>query len=190
MKKIKDVIEIISGSPQFRINEIIDNIAPLYIYYSQLELENDLVDLNLNQVEEKKVRTFDEVTTVKDQDVVFSLTSGTATLVRLVHQGYLLTQNYVKFKLNNKIDAKYLIYLLNENDSIKRQFQRSVQGSIVLKYTLTQVKEIELPDMPVLAKQKLIGEIYFNQLRLQALRKQVSQLETTIVLEKIKRSMS
>ncbi|MBZ5985089.1 restriction endonuclease subunit M [Leuconostoc gelidum subsp. gasicomitatum] len=188
MKKINDMIEIISGSPQFRINEVIDNIAPRYTYYSQSEIDSDLVDLDLKKGEEKKVRTFDDVITVKNQDIVFSLVSGKASLVRKLHQGYLLTQNYLKLNLNEQVNAKYLIYLLNEDASIRRQLQIGLQGSTVLKYTLKQVKEIELPDMPLLAKQELIGEIYFNQLRLQALQEQASQLETQIVLEKIKRN--
>lgn len=182
------MIEIISGSPQFRINEVIDNIAPRYTYYSQSEIDSDLVDLDLSKGEERKVRTFDDVITVKNQDIVFSLVSGKASLVRKLHQGYLLTQNYLKLNLNDQVNAKYLIYLLNEDASIRRQLQIGLQGSTVLKYTLKQVKEIELPDMPQPAKQKLVGEIYFNQLRLQALQEQASQLETQIVLEKIKRN--
>ncbi|RBP65322.1 hypothetical protein DES36_10759 [Alkalibaculum bacchi] len=43
-----------------------------------------------------------------------------------------------------------------------------LQGSRVLKYTLKQVKELELPDLPAIEKQELIGELYFNQLRLEA----------------------
>ncbi|MOA57682.1 hypothetical protein D3C78_1819070 [compost metagenome] len=61
-----------------------------------------------------------------------------------------------------------------------------LQGSQVLKYTLKQVKQLELPDLPTIEKQSMIGELYFNQLRLEALRNRVANSETTIVLEKLR----
>lgn len=187
MKKLKEIIEIVSGSPQFRIKEAFDDFAPIYVYYGQSEIEDDLVDMNLNKNEDKKVRTLDDVITVNEGDVVFSLVSGKATLVRKAHQGYLLTQNYVTFNLNHELDDKYFIYLLNEDDSIKKQLKMSLQGSNVLKYTLKQVRELELPKTIAHANQKLIGEVYFNQIRLQALKQQAALLETTYILEKIKK---
>ena len=57
---------------------------------------------------------------------------------------------------------------------------------MVLKYTIKQLRELELPKLPSIEKQKIIGEVYFNQLRLQALRNRAASTETTIVLEKIK----
>jgi hypothetical protein len=179
-------IELVSGYPQFRIKESADASAPRYTYYGQPEIEDDLVDLEINKVENKWIRTFDEVSTVKKGDVLFSLISGKATLVRDNHQGYLFTQNYVKFILEGKIDSKYLIYLLNEDASIKKQFQIGLQGSMVLKYTVKQLRELVLPELPSLEKQTLVGELYFNQLRLQALRKRAAALETAIALEKLK----
>ncbi|WP_146549772.1 restriction endonuclease subunit M [Rummeliibacillus suwonensis] len=190
MRRVQDVIELVSGSPQFRIKEVLDDTAPLYTYYGQSEIEDDLVGLDINSVENKQVRTLDKINTVNQGDVLFSLISGKATLVRSIHQGYLFTQNYVKLIPNDDIEPKYLIYLLNEDIGIKRQLQMSLQGSMVLKYTVKQLKELELPKMPSIEKQKLIGELYFNQLRLQALRERAATLETTIVLEKLKEAKS
>ncbi|KRL08124.1 hypothetical protein [Liquorilactobacillus hordei] len=186
MGKIKNMIKVVSGSPQFRINEVLDNTAPLYTYYGQTELESDLVNLQVDTSDSKQIRTLDKVNIVNEGDVLFSLISGKATIVRDIHQGYLFTQNYVKLILNDEIDAKYLIYLLNENTSIKRQFKVGLQGSMVLKYTIRQVRELELPKIVSIEKQRIIGEIYFNQLRLQALKKRVVALENTIVIEKLR----
>lgn len=61
-----------------------------------------------------------------------------------------------------------------------------LQGSQVLKYTLKQVKELALPDLPTIEKQRVIGELYFNQLRLEALKSRAANLERTIVLEKLR----
>ncbi|GIO43135.1 restriction endonuclease subunit S [Paenibacillus apis] len=188
MRKLEGMVEFVSGSPQFRIKEVFDDKAPLYTYYGQPDLEEDLVCFDSNGNAGKKVRTYDKVNTLCQGDVVFSLISGKSTIVGVKHQGYLYTQNYVKLVADNKVDSKYLVFLLNEDPSIKKQFQMGLQGSQVLKYTLKQLKELELPDFPTLYKQRTIGELYFNQLRLEALRNRASNLETTIVLEKLRRA--
>ncbi|AGA68947.1 type I restriction modification DNA specificity protein [Desulfitobacterium dichloroeliminans LMG P-21439] len=186
MKKLEDVVEFMSGSPQFRIEEAFDDKAPLYTYYGQLDIEEDLVGIASNGSDSKRVRTFNKVNTLCKGDVVFSLISGKSTTVAANHKGYLYTQNYVRLVTVKNIDSKFLVYLLNEDKSIKKQLQMGLQGSQVLKYTLKQLKELELPDLPTLEKQRIIGELYFNQLRLEALRNRAANLETTIVLEKLR----
>lgn len=184
MVKLIEVVEFVSGSPQFRITEVFDVDAPLYTYYSQLDMADDLIDI-VSNVDNKQVRTQDKVNTLYAGDVIFSLISGNSTIVRKEHEGYLYTQNYVKLIPNENMDAKYLVYLLNEDKSIKKQFLIGLQGSQVLKYTLKQVKELELPELPSIQKQQIIGEVYFNQLRLQALRNRVAESETTLLLAKL-----
>ncbi|TJX13067.1 restriction endonuclease subunit S [Tissierella creatinini] len=186
MKRLDNVAEFVSGSPQFRIKEVFEDKAPLYIYYDQQDIEDDLIGIDSNDSDSKQVRTFDKVNTLCQGDVVFSLISGKSAIVGANHRGYLYTQNYVKLITNEKIDSKYLVYLLNEDKFIKKQFQMGLQGSQVLKYTLKQVKELELPNLAPIEKQRIIGEIYFNQLRLEALRNRAANLESTLVLEKLK----
>lgn len=185
MGKLSEVVEFVSGSPQFRITEVFDTNAPLYTYYGQLDLADDLVDIVSSNVDNKQVRTQDKVNTLCTGDVVFSLISGVSTIVRKAHEGYLYTQNYVKLIPNENVDPQYLVYLLNENKLIKKQFLRGLQGSQVLKYTLKQLKALRLPELPSIEKQQMIGQVYFNQLRLQALRNRVANAETTILLAKL-----
>lgn len=186
MKRLDEVVEFVSGSPQFRIKEVFDENAPLYIYYGQSDIEDDLVGIDSQNGDNKQIRTFDKVNTLCHGDVVFSLISGKSTIVAEPREGYLYTQNYVKLITDDKIDEKYLVYLLNEDKLIKKQFQIGLQGSQVLKYTLKQVKELKLPDLPDLEKQRIIGELYCNQLRLEALRNRAANSETAIVLEKLR----
>lgn len=185
MGKLSEVVEFVSGSPQFRITEVFDTNAPLYTYYGQLDLADDLVDIVSSNVDNKRVRTQDKVNTLCTGDVVFSLISGVSTIVRKAHEGYLYTQNYVKLIPNENVDPQYLVYLLNENKLMKKQFLRGLQGSQVLKYTLKQLKALRLPELPSIEKQQMIGQVYFNQLRLQALRNRVANAETTILLSKL-----
>lgn len=189
MNKLKDMVDFVSGSPQFRIIETSDISAPQYTYYGQSDLEADLVDMDSNGSDGKQVRTFDKVNTLCQGDVVFSLISGKSAIVGVKHRGYLYTQNYVKLVAGDKVDSKYLAFLLNEDPFIKKQFQKELQGSQVLKYTLKQVKELELPDLPPIDRQRIIGDIYFYQLRLEALKKRAANLEIQILLEKLREAI-
>lgn len=186
MKRLEGVVEFVSGSPQFRIKEVFDYNAPLYTYYGQQDMEDDLVGMDSHGSDSKQVRTFDKVNTLCQGDVVFSLISGKSAIVGEIHQGYLYTQNYVKLVPNDKVDSKYLVYLLNEDTCMKKQLQMGLQGSQVLKYTLKQVKELEVTALPTIDRQRMIGELYFNQLRLEALRNRAANLETIVVLEKLR----
>ncbi|WOV86679.1 restriction endonuclease subunit S [Sporosarcina oncorhynchi] len=186
MRKLSDVVEFVSGSPQFRITEVFDVEAPLYTYYGHSNIDDDLVDIVSSNSDSKQVRTQDRVNTLDAGDIIFSLISGNSTIVRKGHEGYLYTQNYVKLIPAENIDSKYLVYLLNEDKSIRKQFLMGLQGSQVLKYTLRQVKELEIPKLPQIGNQQIIGEIYFNQLRLQALRNRAANNEKIILLEKLK----
>ncbi|MBI4857111.1 MAG: restriction endonuclease subunit S [Acetobacterium woodii] len=185
MVKLNEIVALVSGTPQFRITETRAEPTPSYLLYSQTDLADDLVGILSEAADNKRIWTRDQVNTLASGDAVFSLISGTGTMVREAHQGYLYTQNYVKLLPGEQIDRKFLVYLLNENSAIKKQLLIGLQGSQVLKYSLRQIKDLEIPTLPPFEKQKIIGEIYFNQLRLQALKNRVANLETIMRLHKL-----
>lgn len=184
--KIEDIITIMTGTPQFRIKESLSNTAPTYYFYGQQELENDIVNLELSKESPKSISTLDELNLVHEGDILFSLISGRTTIVNKKHQGYLYTQNYVKLIPKNVVGSKYLVYLLNESDLIRKQWSKGLQGSAVLKHTVKQLRELELPKIHSYEKQKIIGDIYFKQLRLQALKMRVADAEKLLTIEKLK----
>ena len=189
MIRISNVVKFASGTPQSRIIEDRSDKAPIYYFYEQSEIEADLRILVTDTQNKKQIRTFDTVSTTLAGDIVFSLISGRATISQKAHSGYLLTQNYVKVLPSTKIEAKYMVYLLNEDSLIKRQLLSGQQGSATLKYTIRQLSDLMLPEPPSKEMQEAIGELYFAQLRLEALRKRVTELETTLVLERIKETI-
>lgn len=184
--KIEDIITIMTGTPQFRIKESLSDTAPTYYFYGQKELENDIVNLELSKESPKSISTLDELNLVYEGDILFSLISGRTTIVNKKHQGYLYTQNYVKLIPKNVVGSKYLVYLLNESDLIRKQWSKGLQGSAVLKHTVKQLRELELPKIHSYEKQKIIGDIYFKQLRLQALKMRVADAEKLLTIEKLK----
>lgn len=190
MVKVTEFITFESGSPQFRIKETVDKAAPLYFFYGQNELENDLSQIEMNQSETKSIRTFDPVLTVAEGDIVFSLISGKAAIVGKNHAGFLITQNYLRLVVDTPVIPSYIVYLLNEDLSIKHQFQLSLQGSSTLKYTVKQVKELRLPALPTIERQSLIGKLYLKQLHLEALQKNLMELKTKRLLFQLKEASS
>lgn len=190
MVKVTEFITFESGSPQFRIKETVDKAAPLYFFYGQNELENDLSQIEMNQSETKSIQTFDPVLTVAEGDIVFSLISGKAAIVGKNHTGFLITQNYLRLVVDTPVIPSYIVYLLNEDLSIKHQFQLSLQGSSTLKYTVKQVKELRLPALPTIKRQSLIGKLYLKQLHLEALQKHLIELKTKRLLFQLKEASS
>lgn len=188
MVPIRDIVEFISGTPQSRIVETVSDNAPVYCFYAQSEIEEDLAGWHSEVAHRKQIKTFDIVTTVATGDVIFSLISGKAAIVKAAHSGYLLTQNYVILVPSIGLDARYLVYTLNENRDLKRQLQSGRQGTKTLKYTIRQLCALMFPDLPSREKQGAIGELYLNQLKLGTLRKRASELETTLVMEKIRKA--
>ena len=190
MVRVTEFITFESGSPQFRIKETVDKAAPLYFFYGQNELESDLSQIEMNQSETKSIQTFDPVLTVAEGDIVFSLISGKAAIVGKNHAGFLITQNYLRLVVDTPVIPSYIVYLLNEDLSIKHQFQLSLQGSSTLKYTVKQVKELRLPALPTIERQSLIGKLYLKQLHLEALQKNLIELKTKRLLFQLKEASS
>lgn len=178
MQKLSDVVQFEAGTPQFRIRASNDHRAPEYRFYGQNELEADLKQLPNEQNRPKVIRTFDDVLTVAERDLIFSLISGVATLASHNHADYLLTKNYVKLIPDKMISPSYLLYLLNEDKGLKQQLSRELQGSATIKYTLKQLKNLRLPALPNYKRQELIGNFYRNQLHLETLEKRLITLKT------------
>jgi len=194
MTRMAEFVELDSGTPQFRIVESPNADAPAYFFFGQKDMEDDLPEAetlgsssnNNNSSSRKHIRTFDNVNTLKSGDLVFSLISGKATIVQNSYSGHLFTQNYVRLKPSPSIDAGYLVYMLNENADIRRQLLSSQQGSVTLKFTIKQLSDLKLPTPPPIEKQRLIGELYANQLKLTALRKRVAATEAMLLIAKLK----
>ena len=184
--QITEIVKLNSGTPQFRIKESLNPDAPVYFYYGQSEMEDNLTDIETHNFSRKQISTSDIVCTLQSGDLIFSLISGKSAIVRDRHNGYLYTQNYVKIIPTPMIDKRYLVYMLNENADIKRQLQTGQQGSVTLKFTIMQLSNLMFPIPPSIEKQRVIGEVYHNQLKLVALKKRVAASETKLIIEKLK----
>lgn len=179
---IEDVFHSNTGISQFRLEESISDKAVLYTLYGQNELSKDLFRGSEYVVECKQIKLLRTNSTLHEGDLVFSTISGEATVVGADHEGYILTQNYVRMVPvpQNVVDTKYIAFLINESPEIKRYFRQNLQGSQVVRYSLNLLKKVPLPPLPSIEKQRIIGDIYYKQLKLQALQQRVAINQGTI----------
>ncbi len=184
---MKEHITFQAGNPQTRIKKSLEKSAPIYRFYSQEHLEADLHGNTDRKINDKLIRTFDDVQLLSEGDLIYSMISGQGALVSKKHTGYLFTQNFVKIEPHKDVSKKYLLYLLNENTKVKKQIELKLQGSMVRKVTISVLKDIVLPVLPNFEKQELIGSLYLNQLRLETLKMKRLDQEHLVMMETLTR---
>lgn len=175
---IQNIFHSNTGISQYRIEESNRSDAKVYILYGQNELYEDLYGVPGAMSDRKQIKVdgMGPGAIAKEGDLLFSTISGESTIVSAEHDGYVFTQNYARMEpMSRLVDRKYMAYLINENQSIKRQFKQNLQGSQVIRYSLKLLKEIALPELPSIEIQRVIGDIYFKQLLLRSLRQRVAE---------------
>ncbi|XEO93306.1 restriction endonuclease subunit M [Latilactobacillus sakei] len=187
MDQLCHYVRFVSGTPQSRLFISSNESDPSYYVYGQMELKNDLIQEETEPSDSRCLRTTDKVITFTESDVVFNLISGEASVVGRNHLGFMQTQNFVKLQPNEMLDRYFLVFLLNENQMVKRQLFESLQGSKVIKYTLTQLKALKINELPSIEEQRLIGRMYFNQLRLNWLLKRSADLKYELRINQLRR---
>ena len=175
---IQNIFHSNTGISQYRIEESNRSDAKVYTLYGQNELYEDLYGVPGAMSDRKQIRVdgMGPGAIAREGDLLFSTISGESTIVSAEHDGYVFTQNYARMEpMSRLVDRKYMAYLINENQSIKRQFKQNLQGSQVIRYSLKLLKEIALPELPSIEIQRVIGDIYFKQLLLRSLRQRVAE---------------
>lgn len=130
--------------------------------YSNEDLQHDLCVKETDLAAENYNVTDDDKFIIHTGDILYNLINAMAVIVSRTNDGKVINQNFVKLAIkNNKIDSKYLCYILNESESIKRQKYILMQGSVTPKITPAILRDLEI-NLPELTRQKIIGRYYFN----------------------------
>ncbi|WP_124057597.1 restriction endonuclease subunit S [Vaginisenegalia massiliensis] len=142
--------------------------------YSNEDIINDLCHVsNDNSVSKIK---FENRFVVRKGDILYNLATSKASVVSEANQGKLFNQNFVQLvSQTGDVDSKYVCFILNESQLIKKQMYKQMQGSTVPKLTPSILGEIDIK-LIELEKQKLLGHIYFSMNRLAYL----SELESSL----------
>lgn len=94
--------------------------------------------------------------------------------------------NYLRCELNdiNMIDPWYLIYQLNEGSYIRKEIDKLKQGTeaLIKKINISDVAQLEIPYLPI-EKQRRIGKLYRDGIRLQYLLKHQADLTHEAIMK-------
>lgn len=186
--KLGDLLDITLSIPFKRLNQDTSQTRERIIY-NQTHFDNDSIGMTLREeVDEDTIFLDDGETVVHEGDIIIACNTGRAALVHTAHEGYVISMSFMRCTVrpNVSLDAGYLVYLLNEDQDIQRQRRRLGQGSVIVRYTAPQIRNLTLRDIPTLDIQRRIGNIYEKILRLEALRKRVAERKRHMVLETLK----
>lgn len=184
--RLEDIVTVIVGRNISRVSKEQDVTIDTYTYE---HLMNDLDGgfPNSNAIGTHRADDTDNHLS-NPGEVVFSFVSSKAAIVSDLNKGKLINQNFAKLIIENKkMDHRYLCYVLNESDAIKKQMAISMQGSTVRKLTPAILKALDIK-LPSKEKQQKIGKAYMMIKKRQALAKKQIDLEETLYLETLKKS--
>lgn len=149
--------------------------------YANKDMLDDLEQLDINPPEKEIIPFDDGIHTVRTGDIVYNFINTVCGIVSPKHDGKTINQNFAKIIIDDeKIDAKFLCYLLNESSEIERQKFISFQGTIIKKLSPSMIQAFDVT-LPPLEAQKKIGQLYFDSLKRRALNKREQELETIII---------
>lgn len=118
---------------------------------------------------------------LRENDVLIRSVSTKAILVSKDHAGAIYTANFIKADFDPEIIYnKYFIYIYNCNKAVAKQLTNNVQGTLLSRVTTSILKELDIP-VPSLEVQKLIGDIYYETLKLKHLYKVKAELLELLV---------
>ena len=92
-------------------------------------------------------------------DLVINTMTDRAAVVSPKSVGKVIPQNINKLSFIENIDAWYFCYLLNESQTVKHQLYKTMEGSVLRRVTLWNLRQLEIK-LPSLNQQQEIGKLY------------------------------
>jgi len=163
MEKIvySDIANFIPGVNLSRIES--EESGKEYLFYTaQLHQNDDWQPEVMVSDKEQVVKSSSLLKVTSENDVIINLANAKAVLVKKVHAGRILGNNFVKVELDeSRVSPLFWIWHFNESKAIAQQKSSILQGSTVPKLNLQMVRQFEL-NLPRLKKQQVIGKLYLH----------------------------
>lgn len=165
-KRLKEFVTFIPGINPTRAQKQFG--TQVINYYDQSSFEADYNHEDV-VVEDEAKSLSQNKPSLNEGDVVISNSLQLATMVGKNNVGKVLPLNFTKIEFDSEqLDKRYFLFLFNAYKDVGRQKERELQGNgPVLRIPLRALGEIVVPVAP-LEKQKKIGAIYAETLRLQS----------------------
>lgn len=153
---LKDYVQLVQGVNPTRHNKLSRDEE----YYDQQAFEADLM------IDSSLLKNSSNENTVQEGDVLINQMKQKAVIVSKKNAGKVFTINFIKvIFLDSRLDKKYFVYLYNENEYLKKQKDKNIQGSTLQKIPLHLIEQFDIPILPI-EEQKRIGDTYFMLLSL------------------------
>lgn len=184
---MKTLSKVKAGTQQTRIKESSGPDSKLYYYYSADMLRDDICGIEepADPKQLTQIRTTDGVATIKAGELVISLVTGETGIVSNLHDGYLITQNFATIE-SAVLDPGFIMFLFNEVGAVKQQLWGDNYG-MIKRLSVSAIEKFTLDNIPDMATQKRIGEVYRTQKHLSYLRKQSQELRDEYTMGSLKK---
>lgn len=160
-KRLSTIAKIVLGKNGSRIKH------PKSDVYNVEHMNNDLENIYLLDKQPQEGNA---------GDVIFNLNTYQTAIISAVNANKILDQNFMLIQCDPTIvDPRYLCFVLNCSNTIKRQEAAMSQGMLIRRVSTADIKRMKIP-LVELAQQQLIGRIYAMQLHYQWLNKQKMEL--------------
>lgn len=184
MKKLGDLAEIIVGQILTRVsgegNDLAENTK---ILVPKAISEGGIIDENISNEYVMKKKA-DDSKYSREGDVVLKLaTPYEAAYVDKDHEGYLIPSFCAALRAKDGVDPAYLCALVNSS-YVREQINARVAGVVRPMVKVTDLRTVDVPDVPV-ATMKKLGEEYLLSGRKRRLLRQLGDIEKKIMDNKI-----
>lgn len=157
--------------------------------YTAADLEDDLLNMTSTNHFNKNGSTDISKKETYNGELIQSLISERTAIVTENNVGKSINQNFAYFEFDEtKLDPKFLCYMLNESEEIKRQRYRLSQGTIVRKASPRTIMEFDIK-IPSIEIQQAVGNLYGLILAKRRVTLAKIKIDEQIVLERIKQTM-
>lgn len=158
--KLQDYATISAGTLTSRLKE--DEAGTTYKLYDNQDFNRDSFEVSKGSGIPKyyKLANDSSKELVQPGEVVISLTAQKAAVVQDATETYLLTFNFCKVKLNEKLDARYFVYWFNHSNEARRQIHRDVQTATqIKKISINSLRNLEI-NFPPIEEQQRVGKVF------------------------------
>ncbi|MBB1062300.1 restriction endonuclease subunit S [Limosilactobacillus fastidiosus] len=162
--KLKEVSRIESGKNVNRLNK-----NKLANQYTSLDAENDFYLMGKETEQCSNIIAFDLYPKIGNSSARVISEENSSKII--------LNQKMCKIIVDGTIaSAYYICYLLNEDESVKKQKNSFLQGSFIERLQPSILSNLEI-QLPSLKEQRLMGKIYVKSIYNNYLKKKLSDME-------------
>lgn len=184
--KLSDLVILVPGINPTRAKEQYENREINYYDQNSFNLDSDYLvndrDTEMTDIKQK-------ANYLLEGSVVISNSVQFATKVGSLNAGKILSLNFTEVRfISDRLDKNYFLYLFNVFRDVQKQKEREKMGLTIQRIPIKALNDMVIP-LPNIEKQKQIGGIYIESLKLQMALKRKADLLNQLTNEMLEKNM-